>query len=141
MNLAETKQQELERLEKELLEFEEASKENYGNPEPEKKDNIFRFFKFILGYDKSWKVGNLNNEEIGSTRLPVRSYLELGRYAKAEKLDLVEDYFIDRANIVAETTMGRKGFFVQMAQTNIKKEGKFKESEPKKRLFGGKKND
>ena len=140
-------EQTLEQLEEELEELESLSKDeksSYGSPTPEKKDGIFKFFKEVLNFKESWKVGNLKDEEIGKSRLGVRSYLELAAYAKAEKQDLVSDYFTDKANIVAAPTLGRKGFFLQTAVTQIKKEQKIKEpSQKKKGLFfgGGKTNE
>ena len=136
----------LEELEKELETLEsseELGKSSYGSPTPEKKEGIFKFFKEVLNFKESWKVGNLKDEEIGKSTLGVRSYLELAAYAKAEELDLVSDYFTDKANIVAAPTLGRKGFFLQTAVTQIKKEQKLKESSQKKKsfLFGGGKKD
>src|SRR3990167_7004892 len=110
-------EEELAQLEAELKVLEEMSSEKgvYGSPEPEKKDNMFKFFKYILALKEAWKVGNLKDEEIGKTIfLPVRSFLELARYQDAEGLDQVKDYFIDRAEIIAAPTMGRKGFMAQL---------------------------
>lgn len=139
--------EELEQLEAELEELESSSessgKTGYGSPSPEKKDNMFRFFKDMINLKESWKVGNLKEEEIGKSRLGVRSYLELSRYADAEGLDLVKSYFYDKADIVAAPTMGRKGFFMQIAVTQIRKEQKIKSPEQTKKglFFGGGKKD
>lgn len=114
----------------------------YGSPEPEKKDGIFRFFRDVLKFPESWKVGNLKDVEIGQSKLSIRSLLELGQYAEKEGLNEVADYFVERANIVGSTTMGRKGFFLQTSITNIKKEQKIREPMPeKKRWIGGKKSE
>jgi len=139
-------EEELEALEEELERLESVEgteKSSYGSPSPEKKDNMFKFFREVLNLKESWKVGNLKDEEIGKSRLGVRAYLELARYAKAEELDLISEYFTDKADIVAAPTLGRKGFFLQTAVTQIKKEQKLKESSQKKKsfLFGGGKKD
>lgn len=138
-------EEELEQLEEELAELESTSAEgktSYGSPSPEKKDNMFKFFREVLNLKESWKVGNLKDEEIGKSKLGVRSYLELARYAKAEGLDHVSDYFIDKADIVAAPTMGRKGFMAQLFVTQIRKEQKVKSQEQKKKSwFGGKQNE
>lgn len=136
------KEEELEQLEEELAELEalgESGNKNYGSPSPEKKDNMFKFFREVLTLPESWKVGNLKEEEIGKSRLGVRAWLELAAYADAEKQDLIKDYFIKKANIVAEPTMGRKGFMAQLFVTQIRKEQKVKAPEQKKKgfLFGG----
>lgn len=113
------------------------SETSYGSPKSEKKEGIFKFFKWVLQFSESWKVGNLNNTEIGQSKLSIRSYLELAKYSEVEGLDNVSKYFIDRANIVAGTSMGRKGFIAQLFVTQIKKEQKIKEPAPeKKRWFG-----
>lgn len=106
---------------------------DYGSPKPDKKDNIFRFFREVLKFPESWKVGNLLNSEIGQSRLTVRSYLEIARYAEQEGLDIVSQYFVDRADIVSSTSMGRKGFLAQLFVTQIKKEQKLKEPRKEKK--------
>ena len=138
---------ELEQLEEELAELETSGslgKSSYGSPTQEKKDGVFKFFREILHLPETWKVGNLNDTEMGKYRLGVRSYLQLARYAKSEKLDLISEYFTDQADIVAAPTMGRKGFFLQTAVTNIRKEQKIGEPVKKKKglfSFGGNNNE
>jgi len=107
---------------------------NYGSPEPEQKENIFRFFKELLKFEKTWKIGNLSAAEIGSTKLGVRHFLNLAQYAEAEGLNIVSKYLIGKANIIAEPTMGKKGFFAELFVTQIKKLEKLKE--PKKEKQG-----
>lgn len=128
----------LAELEAELKALEAlGSDSSYGSPAQPDKESQYKFFREILNFVKSWKVGNLKDDEIGRTKLTVRSYLELARYSNAEGLDLVQGYFLDKANIVAEPTMGRKGFFAQLIVTSIKKEDKGEEKpKPKKSWFG-----
>jgi len=139
-----TEEEQLEELEEELKKLEYLSKDSSlssAYPEPEKKDNQFKFFREILHLPESWKVGNLKDEEIGKSKLGVRSYLELAQYSEAEGLDQLEKYFTGKADIVAAPTMGRKGFLAQLFVTSIKREQKIKEpSKLKKGWFGGKKN-
>lgn len=138
-------EEELTQLEEELKaleELEETGGKSYGSPTPEKKDNMFKFFREVLTLKESWKVGNLKDEEIGKSRLGVRSYLELAQYAEAENLDLVATYFTGKADIVSAPTMGRKGFMAQLFVTQIKKEQTIKEPSTKKKLwFGGNKDE
>ncbi len=135
----------LEELEEQLeeLELESQSKgtTDYGSPKPKDKESMFKFFKFILSLPESWKVGNLKENEIGLSDLSIRSYLDLGLYAEAEGLDIVSLYFRNQARIVAEPTMGRKGFMPQLFVTNIRKEQKLKEPTQKKKWFGGNKDE
>ena len=143
MSKDEDELRELEEELKELVEGEGEGKTDYGSPEPEKKESMYKFFREIINLKESWKVGNLKDEEIGQIRLGVRSYLDLARYAQAENLDLVKDYFIDKADIVAAPTMGRKGFMAQLFVTQIRKEQKIKDPSAlkKKGWFGKKTNE
>ncbi len=141
-------EEELEALEEELERLESVEgteKSSYGSPSPEKKDNMFKFFREVLNLKESWKVGNLKDEEIGKSRLGVRAYLELSAYAEAEGQDLISEYFTKKADIVAAPTMGRKGFMAQLFVTQIRKDQKVKSPEQKKKsLFGfggGKENE
>ena len=132
---------ELEQLKKEAEELgiDISSDSSYGSPTQEKKEGLFKFFKWVLQLKESWKVGNLLNSEIGQSKLSIRSNLELAQYSKAEKLDIVSEYFTERANIIASSSMGRKGFMPQLFVSQIKKEQKIKGPEPeKKKWFSGK---
>lgn len=108
---------------------------DYGSPKPEKKENIFKFFKWLLQFKDSWKVGNLKDSEIGQSKLTIRGNLELAQYSRAEGLTIVADYFTGRADIIAATSMGRKGFMATLSQTTIKREQKMKEPSEKKKGF------
>ena len=68
-------------------------------------------------------------------RLSVRSYQEIALYAEAEQLDKVAKYFKDKAEIIARTSMSKKGFWSQLFVTQIKKEQKLKEGETQKKGF------
>ena len=106
------------------------------------KDTVFKFFREILVSKDSTKVANLDNRELGQLDLSVRSYLEIAKYLEAEGLDKVQKYMEDKAEIIARTSMSKKGFWSQLFVTQIKKEQKLKESEPKKKwLFSGKKEE
>lgn len=133
---------ELKELEEQLKQLESGSKTSdfsSDSPMKEIKDNIFKFFREILQLKESWKVGNLKDSEIGLTRLSIRSYLELAQYASAEGLDIVSDYFTERAEITASTSMGRKGFLPQLFVTQIKREQKLQE-QPKEKTGWFKRN-
>lgn len=139
--------EELLKLEEELKALEALDKTSdtssiYGTPEPEKKDSMFKFFREILKIKEPWKVGNLKDPEIGNYMLSVRSNLELASYLEKENWDLVSGFFTKQAQIVGETSMGRKGFMAQLFVTQIKKEQKLKDPpKEKKGWFGGRKNE
>lgn len=107
-------------------------------PQFNPKDNIFKFFKHILGLKDKVSVGNFENEELGKMRLSVRSNLELATYAYAEHLPEVAKYFNAKAQILAASSMGRKGFFLQTSVTQIRKDQKIQtaQSQPKKSFWG-----
>lgn len=134
---------ELAALEEELQELAEGNQlSSYGSPEPEKKDGVFKFFREILGLDESWKVGNLNNTEIGQPRHSIRKLLRIARYTNKEGLDEVSKYLRLEAAEIAATSMGRGGFLPQLFVTQIKKEQKIKEPTPQRKgFFGGRTND
>ena len=131
--------EEIEKLEDELKKL-ESKDTGYGSPSASQKDNLFKFFRYILTTKDTTRVGNLTSPEIGLGRLSVRGNKSIALYAKAEGLTLVEDYFNDLSNILTESSMSKKGFFLQTVVTQIKKEQKLKEpTKEKKKWFGGKK--
>jgi hypothetical protein len=105
---------------------------SYGSPEPVKKDGIFKFFRDILDKKDSSKVANLSKEELGVNKLGLRHYQQLALYAKAEGLDLVSNYLTAKGEIIASTSMSKKGFWAQLLVTQIKKEQKLSRPTEKK---------
>ncbi len=138
-------EEELKQLEEQLRQLENTDNSDissYGSPSPEKKENIFKFFKEILSFPETWKVGNLKDTEIGDFRYSIRKSLRMSRYAKAEGLNRVSDYLNSEAVDVAAVSMGRKGFLPQLFVTQIKREQKLQEPKNiKKGLFGTKKEE
>lgn len=113
----------------------------YGSPEPSVKDTIIRFFRDILHAFDSTKTGNLTDRELGQSRLSLRSHQELALYAEAEGLPVVAEYMMEKGNIIPATSMSRKGFFMQLVVTQIKKEQKFKDQKPEKKPWFGKRTE
>lgn len=91
-----------------------------------KKDSVFRFFKHVLSMKDSSKVANFNpHTELGMLELPVRNYLSIGNYCEqVEDLPDVAKWFYSEAEVIAATSMGKKGFLSQLFVTQIKKEQK-----------------
>lgn len=125
-------EEELKQLEEELKKLESM---DYGSPEKEKKESIFKFFKEILFLKDTTRIGNLSNTELGECRLGVRHFLELSNYATAENLDIVSKYLKNRAGIISSTSMSKKGFWPQLFVTQIKKEQKIVHKQPKKSFW------
>lgn len=95
------------------------------SPEPPAKDDLLRFLRDILGLkdkeaDKISRVGNLKDDELGRLPLTVRTYLNIARYAEAEHLTEVSEYLRGKANIWANTSLSRKGFFVRLPFTSTR---------------------
>lgn len=128
--------EDLENLsEDEIKEFLEG---DYSSPKPADKDNLYKFFREVLRNKPSHKVANFRESEMGVMKLPVRSYMEIAAYARAEGLDIVATYLDEKAEILAATSMGRKGFWAQLLVTQIKKEQKVPIGLPQKKNWLGK---
>lgn len=124
--------------EEQMEQYEGQQALQYGYPSPPSKDSIFKFFREILKLDDSRKVANLKEREIGTLRLPSRSYLDIASYADTEGLEKVSEYLVRKSEIISATSMGREGFLSKLFVTQIKKEQKVKSSGEviKKGLFG-----
>ena len=125
-----------EQLAAEIKQLEEDLKNDnssYGSPETKQKDSILTLFRDILHIKDTTRVGNLKDDEIGTTRLGMRAYKDLAVYAEVENLPLVSAYFHQKANNISETSMSRKGWFGNLMVTSIKKENKGGQTAEKKR--------
>lgn len=131
---------EIERLEKEIAEIDKKGGGEISSniPTSQQKDSILKFFRELISVKDSRKIANLGNDELKLTRY----LLDLSHYAGAEKLNIVENYIQGLAEINLATSMSKKGFLVQSAITQIKKEQKMKEPTPEtKKWFGAKKTE
>ena len=87
------------------------------------KQSIYAIFaKVINEKQKTTKVGNLSVEELGTSKLPLRTYLELGLFCK----DIVGDdefseYFTKMAAIQTDSSLSKEGFLMKLLVT-MKKE-------------------
>lgn len=133
-------EEEMQKIEEEIKRLEESSSD-YGSPTQEKKDTILKFFREILYLKDNTKVGNLSQTEIGTTRVPLRSYQQIALYAEAEGLDKVATYLRGKGDIIPATSMSLKGFLAQLFVTQIKKEQKLKEPEKQKKGWFFKKKE
>jgi len=102
----------------------------------ENKQSIYAIFaKVINERQKTTKVGNLSVEELGMSKLPLRTYLELGLFCE----DIVGDkefseYFNKMGAIQTDSSLSKEGFLMkllvtmkkELADVSPKKEGKNK---------------
>ena len=132
--------EEIKQLEEELKKLEDKDT-SYGSPKSPDKESLFKFYNKLLTIKDTTRIGNLLATEIGVSRLSVRGNKSIALYAEAEGLNLVSEYFINRANIITETSMAKKGFMSQLFFTSIKKEKKDKPQTEKKKWFTGSKKE
>ena len=133
-----------ENVEEQLAQLEEqldtlgTEEEDKDYPKAPDKDNVFKFFRYILDLKDSSKVGNLTDEELGRMKLSVRGYQDIANYAEAEKLHRVNTYMMKKGEIVLATSLSRKALLAQLFVTQIKKEQKIGKPEIKRGLFSSK---
>jgi len=130
--------EEIAKLEEDLKKLEDKDT-SYGSPSASQKDSLFKFFRSILTMEDTTRVGNLTAQELGISNLSVRGWKRIGHYAEAEGLGLVAEYFNKEAGIITETSMAKKGFFLQTVVTQIKAEKKLKDKSLEKKGFFSKK--
>jgi hypothetical protein len=88
-----------------------------GYPQAEEKHNIFTFFKKVILMDDTTRVANVNNEELGLVKIPVRTLLNLSLYCKEVGLSGLGHYFLKESHILTDSSLGREGFVPRLAVT------------------------
>jgi hypothetical protein len=85
------------------------------------KDTIHTFFRDIVMADSTTKTGNLNEEELGSSKFPVRTYKELELFCD----DIYGDeswanYFKKMSEIQTSTSLSKDGMLIKLSVTSKK---------------------
>ena len=111
-------------------EEEAALEENYGNysygyPTPEEKNNIYTYFKRVIGMFDNTKTANLTADEIGMVKIPVRTNLEIAQYCESMGMKGFANFFKKEAQILLGTSLSREGFLNKLAVTQ-KRESEIK---------------
>ena len=89
----------------------------------ENKQSIYAIFAKVINKNQpTTKVGNLSIEELGMSKLPFRTYLELGLFCE----DIVgdkefADYFRKMGAIQTDSSLSKEGFLMKLLVT-MKKE-------------------
>jgi hypothetical protein len=119
---------------------------NLDSPAPPIKDDALKLYRDVLNleredYEKISKTGNLEERELGMLPIAARTYLSISNYAESEDMDSVALYLRAKANIIAETSLSRKGFFMRLPVTaaKINKNVQGKKRITESSLFGGSK--
>lgn len=84
--------------------------------------NMHSFLTNVVTSDDTTKTGNVSQEELGYSSLPVRTYKELALFCN----DIADDdgwgdYFNKMSEIQTSTSLSKEGFLMKIANT-IKKE-------------------
>lgn len=88
----------------------------------EGKQNLHSFFTKVIKSDRTTKVGNLDIDELGKSKLPLRTYLELGLFCNDIAGDEVfSNYFEEMGEIQTASSLSKEGFLMKLAVT-MKKE-------------------
>lgn len=108
---------------------------NYGYPTPPTKDSIFKFFRELLRLPDSSKIANLDKLEIGMPKISVRGLQNIALYAEKENLDDVAEYLRAESEITLATSLSRKAKLLETFVTQIKRERKDSNFQPKTGWF------
>lgn len=88
----------------------------------ESKQTLHAFFTKVIKSASTTKVGNLDSEELGRPKLPVRTYLELEAFCdEIADDDSFSSYFAKLAEIHTASSLSKEGFLMKLAVT-MKKE-------------------
>jgi len=88
----------------------------------EGKQNMHTFFSKVIASEDTTKTGNLNTEELGMSKLPLRTYKELELFCKEIADDNnFSDYFKKMGEVQTSTSLSKDAKLLELAVT-MKKE-------------------
>jgi len=102
----------------------------YGYPIEEEKQNIFSFFKRVIATKDTTRVSNLNDEELGLAKIPIRTLLELSGFCEKMGLSGLGNSFFQDSQIISDSALSKEGFLDKLAVTQKREI----ESKSKKRV-------
>lgn len=87
----------------------------------ESKATAHTFFTNVIKSIDTTKTGNVNDEELGVSKLPVRTYKELALFCN----DVADEktwgeYFDKMSEIQTSTSLSKEGFILRLVQTTKK---------------------
>jgi len=111
-------------------------------PKEDEKQNIFSFFKRVIGMKDTTKTSNLSEDELGFAYVPVRTWKEIALYCEKQGLTGLGTYFAAKAHIITDSSLSKEGFLDKLAVTQKRemetRARRFSEAQ-KRNWFGRKK--
>lgn len=106
-------------MEEELMqEYIDAMEEQTGNfPREKEKENILSFFKRVIFMPDTTRTSNLDKDEIGQVKVPVRTNLSLSLYAQQMGLAGLGNHFFKESQIISDSSLSKEGFLDKLAVT------------------------
>ena len=87
----------------------------------EGKANMHSFFTNVVKSPDTTKTGNLSQEELGVTNLPVRTYKELAIFSQdVAGQEEWADYFTKMSEVQTSSSLSKDGFLMRLAVTQKK---------------------
>jgi len=85
------------------------------------KQNVHSFFTDVIKTDDTTKTGNLNEDELGTAKLPVRTYKELELFCRDVAVDIsFADYFKKMSEIQTSTSLSKDAILLRLSVTQKK---------------------
>ena len=122
-------------LDRQKAEYEEEWLKSKEEPEAISKDTQFKFLREILNTNDSKKIAFLREEELGKIKLSARGYMKVALLAQTLDLPEMRDYYLASGEIVNASSMSRKGKFLELIFTQIKKHVSTNTDKPKSSGF------
>lgn len=126
----------------EETEMTEAQAQNMLRELAEQKQNQHTFFTKVIQNEDTTRIGNLNSEELGEPKIPLRSYKELSLFCKEiwEQKEWA-DYFEKEGQNLTATSLSKDAILLKLSVTNKKELADVTPKEKKKNKGWFKKNE
>ena len=133
-----------ENLEEQDIQEEEMlnAQTDYGYPQRQDKASLFAFLKRVIFMSDTSRTSNLSEEELGMTRVPVRTNQMISLFCNQMGLEGLGHYFFAESQILTNTALSRGGFLDKLAITQSKRtEESLKTNIPQKKGWFAKKEE
>lgn len=108
------------------------------SPSFEEKFGVHKFLDGVAKSKDTTKLGNLNETELGTPRLPLRTLKELAVFCKdVANMGFASDYFAKKAEILTSTSLSKDAKLIGLSVMQRREVSqKLRVRKPKKRWFG-----